>query len=167
MFRVEETEGEPLPENEYAVWIKELPLIEVAESWNVHVDTTSYHSGGPLGYYRYGSASQAIVLSTENESTWLHELTHAADHRVGGLKEAKWHKETVAELVAAVLAQCLGLEYESDLGGAYAYIESYAPREGIPAIRACINVLNRVCACVNLILDEAERVQSLPPLSAA
>ena len=167
VFRVEDTEGEALPEDEYADWIKQLPLIEVAESWNIHVDTVSHRDGDPLGYYQYGSASQAIVLSTENAATWLHELTHAADHRIGGLKEAKWHKEVVAELGAAVLAQCLGLERESDLGGAYEYVKSYSSRAGIAPVRACIDVLNRVCSCVTLILDEAERVQTLPPVPAA
>ena len=50
VFRVEDTEGEALPKDEYADWIKELPLIEVAESWNIHVDTVSHRDADPLGY---------------------------------------------------------------------------------------------------------------------
>ncbi len=162
VFAVEDTEGEPLPENDdrYDSWVKELPLLEVAEEWGINVDTFSHHGGNPLGYYRHASdGSQAIMLGTENLSTWAHEMVHAADHRVGGLKEAKWHKEVVAELGSATLLKCLGLEPDADLGGAFAYIERYAQTAQIPTVKACLNVLDRVCESVKLILDTAEKLQ--------
>lgn len=101
VFAVDDTEGDALPESDdkYNSWVNELPLLEVAKDWGIRVDTFTHHGGNPLGYYRHGSnGNQAIMLGTENLSTWAHEMVHAADHRVGGLKEAKWHKEIVAEL---------------------------------------------------------------------
>lgn len=161
VFAVEDTEGDPLPQGDdhYDTWIKELPLVEVAESWGMNLG--SYSNGGhaPLGYYRFGQTGEAIMLGVENLSTWSHELIHAADHKLGALKEAKWHREIVAELGGAVLLECLGMKHDSDLGGAYQYIESYAKDANKDTVKACIEVLDRVCKCVTLILDTAESLQ--------
>ena len=165
VFAAEDTDGDPLPDRDdkYDAWVKELPLIEVAESWDIHVDTFSHHEGNPLGYYRYARSGQkAIMLAVENLSTFAHELVHAAEHRLGGLKEAKWHKEVVAELGSATLLECLGLEHDADLGGAFAYIERYAEQAQLTPVRACIQLLDRVCNCVKLILDTAEQLQRQP-----
>jgi len=159
VFAAEDTEGEPLPvcDDRYDSWVKELPLMEVAEEWGIHVDTFTHHGGNPLGYYQFGSnGNQAVMLGTENLSTWAHEMVHAADHRVGGLKEAKWHKEVVAELGGAVLLECLGMSSDADMGGAFDYIQSYAISAKKDVVKACIEVLDRVCNCVKLILDTAE-----------
>jgi len=163
VFRVEDTEGEPLPENDdkYDTWIQQLPFMEVAQAWNINVGT--YTHGGsrdPLGYYQYSSTGQkAIMLGVENLSTWAHELVHAADHKLGNKKEEKWHMEVVAELGSATLLECLQLEPEADIGGAYAYIEQYAKSAGMSTVKACIIVLDRVCESVKLILDTAEQLQ--------
>jgi len=159
VFAVEDTEGEPLPQSDdrYDSWVKELPLTEVAESWGINVGTFSHHGGNPLGYYRHASSgNQAVMLGVENLSTWAHELVHAADHRVSNLKGEKWHKEIVAELGGAILLECLGMTHDADLGGAFSYIERYAAEAKKDTVRACIQVLDRVCNCVKLILDTAE-----------
>ncbi len=169
VFAVEDTEGEPLPEHDdtYDNWIESLPLIEVAKAWGIHVDAFSHGSGDPLGYYRYSrSGNKAVVLGTENLSTWAHELIHAADHRLTDLKGEKWHKEVVAELGGAVLLECLGLSHDADLGGAYSYIQSYATRAKKDTVKACIEVLDRMCNCVMLILDTAEQFQAAATPSA-
>ncbi len=161
VFAVEDTEGDPLPENdpEANTWIASLPLIEVAESWGINVGTYSHHGAAPLGYYKHGSNGEAIMLGVENLSTWTHELIHSADQRLGGLKEAKWHREIVAELGGAVLLTCIGKTHEADLGGACQYIEAYATEAKMDIARACIEVINRVCACVDLILKSAESLE--------
>lgn len=169
VFAVEDTEGDPLPtkDDHYDTWIKDLPLAEVARDWDINVGSYSHAANAPLGYYRYGQTGQAIMLGVENLSTWTHELIHAADHKLGGLKEAKWHREIVAELGGAVLLQCLGMPHDADLGGAYGYIESYAKDANKDTVKACIDVLNRVCECVKLILDTAESLQPVAlPASA-
>ncbi len=159
VFALEDTEGDPLPETDdrYDSWARELPLMEVAEAWGINVGTFSYGGGNPLGYYRYAaSGNQAVMLGVENLSTWAHELVHAADHRVTNLKGEKWHKEIVAELGGAILLECLGMTYDADLGGAFDYIERYAEEARKDTVKACIDVLDRVCNCVKLILDTAD-----------
>jgi len=165
VFAVEDTEGDPLPDKDdkYDSWARELPLMEVAESWGINVGTFSHGGGDPLGYFRYASnGNQAVMLGVENVATWAHELVHAADHRLTNLKGEKWHKEIVAELGGAILLDCLGMSYDADLGGAFTYIEQYARDAGMDTVRACIQVLDRVCNCVTLILDAAATITPAP-----
>jgi hypothetical protein len=159
VFAVEDTEGDPLPETDdrYDAWINELPLLEVAKSWGLNVGTYTGNQATPLGYYRFAqSGNQAVMLGVENLSTWAHELVHAADHRLTDLEGAKWRREVVAELGGAVLLECLGKQHDADLGGAFNYIQAHADQAGKDVVRACIEVLDRVCNCVKLILDTAE-----------
>ncbi len=169
VFAVEDTEGEDLPQgdDQYDTWIQELPLVEVAERWGINVGSYSHAGNAPLGYYRYGQTGQAIMLGVENLSTWAHELIHAADHKLGALKEAKWHREIVAELGGAILLECMGKQHDADLGGAYSYIEAYARDAGKDTVKACIEVLGRVCECVKLILDTAESLQTATLVATA
>lgn len=168
VFALESTEGNPLPDNgdEYADWVKQLPFSDVAETWNIRVDAYTHGGNAPLGYYQYGrSGSQAIMLGVKNFSTWTHEMVHAADHRLTKLAGSKLQKEVVAELGGAILLECLGKQHDADLGGAFSYIESYARAEKIPTVKACIQVLDRTCNAVQLILDEAQRLN--PSLASA
>ncbi len=158
VFAVEDTEGKSLPGNErYDEWVRNLPLLEVAESWGVHVGTYSGEGKSALGYFQFGTGRKAIMLGTENLSTWAHELVHAADHRISKLTDARPLLEIVAELGSAILLEAIGHSYDADLGGAYAYIQRYAETAGKPPVRSCIDVLDRACSCVALILDTAEK----------
>ena len=96
------------------------------------------------------------MLGVENLATWAHELVHAADHRLTKLQGEKWHKEIVAELGGAVLLECLGMSCDADLGGAFSYIRSYAESAKKDVVKGCIEVLDRTCECVKLILDTAQ-----------
>ena len=164
VFAVEDTEGNPLSTEQdgFNDWVRQLPLIDVAKNWDITVNTYSHRGSAPLGYYQRGIAGQAIMLGVENLSTWAHELVHAADHRVTGLKDAKWCKEVVAELGGAVLLECLGFSQDADLGGAYEYIAAYSSSAKKEIVSACVEVIDRVCECVKLILDTAENIQSAP-----
>ena len=160
VFAVEDTEGTPLPVDEhYDAWVRNLPLLEVAESWGVHVDTYTHEGDVPLGYFRFGGENKSIMLGTENLSTWAHELVHAADHRLSNLEDNKPTLEIIAELGSAILLECIGFSYEADLGGAYAYIQRYAKAAGKAPVSACIEILSRVCNCVAMILDAAEKAK--------
>ena len=169
VFAVENTEGEKLPEKDPSQnnWLQNLPLLEVAEEWKIKIDAISLGKDNCLGYYAHNNTLdyEKIVLGVENLSTWCHELIHAADKRLGGLKEKKWHREVVAELGGAVLLQLLGKDVDADLGGAYDYIQSYAMQEKMDPVRACILTINRTCDCVNLILDTAKQIQVQSPLA--
>lgn len=157
VFGVDQTEGDPLPVSEDENFIKSLPLIEVAESWGISVSLFNGHENKPLGKI-VGTCH--IGLGVKNLSTWAHEMIHAADYRLGTLTESgqHWRSETVAELGGAVLLLCLGFEVEADLGGAWQYITAYAKKENRTALSCCVELLNRTCAAVAKILDEAATI---------
>lgn len=73
----------------------------------------------------------------------------------------------MAELGGAVLLQILGCEQEADLGGCWAYLESYSKAEHIEPVEACGMVLERVCGAVALILDSAEALQKTQETESA
>ena len=163
VYRVEDTEGEPLcVDDHYDMWISQLPLIEVAESCCIKVSTYSNTGKDPLGYFQSGKSGKAIMLCTENLSTFAHELCHAADEHLHTLKDKTPMLEIVAELGSAVLLESIGYSHDADLGGAYSYIERYATAMNKPAVRARIELLDRVCTVVSLIIDEAEKIQQSP-----
>ena len=162
-FGVDQTEGDPLPgpDPKVANWLENLPLREVAESWGLSVDAFNGQSAGYLGQYRHG---QAIALGVENLSTWAHELVHAADDQAGTITKAHGQQpdnEIVAELGGAVLLEVLGHHVDSDRGGAWNYIKSYAAKAKLDPVAACQRLLNRVCASVALILDTADELRQV------
>jgi len=162
VFGRSQTEGEPVPDGdpEAEQWIESLPLIDVARSWGLHVETYNGSRQAPLGKYRHG---QAIALGVENLATWAHELVHAADDRLGRLTEKgqHWRAEAVAELGGAVLLCCLGRKQDADTGGAWHYINRYCESAGKQPVNVCLQVLKRTAEAVALILDTAEELQSV------
>ena len=160
VFGAEQTEGATLPDSDPRIdaWIDSLPLIDVARSWGLKVGVFDGEGTGRLGCYRRG---QRIDLGVENLATWCHELVHAADDKNGQLKERgqHWRAETVAELGGAVLLNVLGCDHEADLGGCWAYIESYSAKEQIEPVEACGHLLERTCCAVSLILDSAQALR--------
>ena len=99
---------------------------------------------------------EPIALGTENLSTWMHELTHAADDRLVGMKGGQQiDPEVVAELGSAVLLECLGKPADADLGGAWNYIQHHEKAE---PITVCQRLLKRTCNAVALILDTADEL---------
>jgi len=158
VFGFEQTEGAPLAakDPEADKWIESLPLLQVAKSWGLAVETFDGESADCLAWYR---RRKGIGVGTTNLSTWTHELVHAADDRNGKLKEDRqhWRSETVAELGSAILLRLLGFEDESDLGGCWGYINRYSAEAGIEVVDACGRVLDRTCSAVALILDTAQK----------
>jgi len=163
VFRLEDTEGADLRSGDPEIdrWFSDLPLLEVAKSWGITVSTFSGQGARYLGYYRHGQG-KAIALGVQNLSTFFHELMHAADYRLGNATERgqHWRKETVAEFGGAVLAECLGLEVDADLGGAFRYIEYYAKAAEKTVQAACMDCLDRICQSVALVLDTAEALKA-------
>lgn len=160
VFGYTQTDGEPLPgQEEEQAFTDSLPLVAVARAWNLTVATFNAEGGNRLGSYRPGSS---IALGVENLSTWTHELVHAADDRRGTLVRnlgQELSNEVVAEFGGAVLLEALGYSVESDRGGAYQYIESYAKKAERDVLSVCTELLERTCAAVALILSTAEQLQ--------
>ena len=158
VFDISVTEGEPV--NPVAeAHVHDLPLLEVAEAWGVNVHAADTVSRGAAGVFNSGSNS--IGLGVSNLTTWLHELVHKADHKLGNLTEQgqHWMSETVAELGATVLAHMIGAGDQADEGGCWDYVQHYAKEAKIDPEHACLKAINRIGEAVSLILEAAEQVQ--------
>jgi antirestriction protein ArdC len=149
VFRVEDTEGEPLDYQN--IELPELPLMEVAKDWGISVKAVP-------GNYRYcGYFSQdrrEIGLASKEESVFFHELAHAAHQRIlGELKKGQdWKQEIVAELVAATLCTIAG-KTSKHLGNSYRYIEGYANTANLTPWQGCLKVISDTEKVLNLIMD--------------
>jgi len=150
VFRVEDTEGQPLDYERME--LPEFPLIEVAQEWGVSVKAIS----GNYRYFGYFSPGEnQISLATKEETVFFHELAHAAHERVlGQLKKGQdWKQEIVAELSAAVLCHVLG-NTSRFLGNHYRYIESYAKEASLTPVQGCLKVMKDVESVLALILKK-------------
>jgi antirestriction protein ArdC len=158
-FGIEQTDGDPIvDEGAQQRFIDALPLIEVARSWGIEIATYNGVEGKAKGVFQiYQSGREVIAIGVENLSTWTHELIHVADHRLGTLieKGQHWRSETVAELGGCILLHMLGKPEEADAGGAWEYIQCYAQEAGIEPLEACVEVLERTCQAVSLIISDS------------
>ena len=128
VFRIEDTDGEPLPETTP----NQIPKLQVvADALGISVTYTGAVSDRVLGLYRHEtqpSAPGSITLYTHDTFTHAHELAHALHHRTGKLrqgrsKDDKRDNEIVAEISAAVLMNL----FEGKQTGMQAiqYVKSY------------------------------------------
>jgi len=150
VFRVEDTEGEPLDYEQLE--LPELPLMERAREWGLSVKPV------PGNYHYHGYFSQdkrEIGLASKDEAVFFHELAHAAHTLlVGDLRTVPpWEKEVVAELAAAALCRIVGKESQY-LGTGYQYIKHYADKEGLSPVKACLKVISQTVAVLTAILQE-------------
>ena len=150
VFRYEATEGDPINRQEYEP--RQLPpLADVASRFGCKVEYLG--PGLDSSYYGFYSPNrQEIRLCTHHESTFFHELAHAAHHRVqGNMKPGQdWKQEVVAELSAAVLCRVYGIQYD---GNAYRYIARHADKAKKDVLRACTAVLADVEKVLSEILS--------------
>jgi antirestriction protein ArdC len=149
VFRVEDTDGEPLHYKEPT--LPELPLLDRARELGVSVKAIH----GNLQYYGfYAPDRKEIALATPSEKTFFHELSHAADHIIkGNLKRGQDAlQEVTAELSAAILARMVGKSIEDTTGNSYQYIKRYAEKLRISPHQACLSVLSQTEKILNLIL---------------
>jgi len=147
VFRIQDTEGEPLDYE--AVQVPDFPLLEVAQVWGISVKAVP----GNFRYYGYYSeGKREIALASPEESVFFHELTHAGHDRIVPLKPGQdWKQEIVAELGAAVLCRLVGKRAEN-LGQHYRYIEKYAVKARKAVPQACLEVFSDVEKVLGLIL---------------
>jgi hypothetical protein len=152
VFPVEVTEGAPVERADYRPAVLP-PLFDVSARLGVSVSWVPFSSR-----YRgaFSPSAGAIMLASWDESTWFHELAHAAHERVlvargGSLKGGQQAgQEIVAEVCAATLCRLYGLE--GSLPHCREYVESYTGEAG-PA-RAAMRVLGDVQAVLGILLDE-------------
>jgi antirestriction protein ArdC len=159
-FRVEDTEGDPLPENE-AETVETPPLFEVAQKMGLRVEHSAVakDSSAPAwGWYSPGS--DQIQLLTADNRVFFHELAHAGHRRVLEKRGKKLQggqdlkQEAVAEICAATLSEIYGST--TTAGNSYDYIRRYADENNSDVWDVCMSVIGDVQKTLALILDLSE-----------
>lgn len=146
VFRVEDTEGEPLDYQRNK--LPEFPLMERAQEWGLNVSAVS-GNGKYWGAYN----GKDIKLATDEECVFFHELSHHAHKLVlGQLTPGQdWKQEIVAELSAEAICRLVGLQKDT-IGNSYRYIERYAKEVELTPVNACLQVLTDVEKVISLIM---------------
>jgi len=130
VFRVEDTEGEPLAYGKGSALLPNHPLLERAREWGITVLVIPQQFR-ILGSYFH--ELKEIELASKDEIVFFHELAHAAHERVmKNLKPGQnWDQEIVAELAAQSLCHLVGKDGRDMLGNSYVYIERHAKKAGL------------------------------------
>lgn len=154
VFRVEDTEGEPLPPEPDCSPPELPPLHEVAERFGVKVEYRPARWDTPLGQYEPGVGK--ITLFTHDPDVFFHELAHAVHGTFRQLKPGQQRdQELVAETAAAVLCELYG--YRGYHWHAWRYLEHYAGSGDTQAVlRAVMRVLSDVEEVIRRIFAAAE-----------
>ena len=153
VFRYEDTEGEPLPEPDYAP--PELPpLQEVARVFGIQeIRYEPARVEGCYGFYSF-NGTKRIVLHSYDVKTWFHELGHAVHHTFRPLVGAQDpEQEIVAEVFAATMCEFFGIRgYHQH---SWDYIRSYSSRDPQEALKAVFRVLSDVEECLRRVFSVA------------
>jgi antirestriction protein ArdC len=155
VWGVENTEGKDV---DYKM-DKKMPEFlceKVAKAWDIDI---KQGFDNPSFYGYFSPDRKEIVMATDSQVTFFHELCHCGDEKVQGkLKPGQEStQEIVAEFGAAVLMRMFGLKYGTK--NTYDYVKKYAEQQGRDAIDAVIPLVSRIGKVINLILEENERLQ--------
>jgi len=166
VFRVEDTDGEPLEYQQLD--IGSLPLIERAQQWGISVKAMP----GDFNYAGYYMMNRKeICLATEEECVFFHELSHVAHEKMRGYLNSGQDplQEIVAELASQCLCRLVGKTGDKFLGNTYRYIERYATELNMSPYKACMRVIGDTEKVLSLILgkEDAVEVPSEVPLAVA
>ena len=158
VFRVEDTEGGPLPgQAEYAP-PEPPPLTEVAKAFGVQSISYTPAGDGTYGFYSW-SGSKRIVLHTLDVKTWFHELGHAVHHSFRDLRGGQAaDQEIVADVFAATICEMYG--FDGYQGHVWSYVKSYAGTSDTKqALKAIFKVLADVEECLKRVFEAAEKAE--------
>ena len=98
-----------------------------------------------MSYGSYNLFNKKIKLASPDLEVFLHELSHAVDDRLNGLKPGqRTDQEVTAEFSGAVIGYLMG--YKVPLGNVKEYIESYSFKE-------LLNSLSRIEKVVNFVIE--------------
>lgn len=154
VFRYEDTEGEAL--EEYAEVMEaeskkhSLPLYDLAVKMGVSVE----YAPSTGSYYGYNQGKK-IVLCTDEEQVFYHELAHAIEREIGTLTLARGQQvdnEVVAEFCACFFASMYGKQ--ADIKGTHEYIKGYAGKDHVS--KSIFKYMDRVEKVINYVLDFQE-----------
>jgi hypothetical protein len=144
VFRFEDTEGAPIISEGLRLEIP-FEFNTIIQELGLKVDAVRY-SG--MAYGSYNLNNKAIKLASPEIDIFLHELAHAVDHKLNGLKPGQ-HKdqEVTAEFSGAVIGHLMG--YKVPLGNVKEYIENYNYKE-------LLNCLGRIEKIVRFVIERTK-----------
>jgi hypothetical protein len=127
---------------------------KVAKMWGI---TIKQGFDNPSFYAYFSPTRKEIVMATNDQQTFFHELVHSADEKVQGkVKEGQEsNQEIVAEFGAAVLMRMFGLK--AGTKNTFEYIDKYADNLKKETVDAVIPLVSRIGKAINLILDANEK----------
>lgn len=139
VFRFEDTEGKPIIREEYKVNIP-YEFTGIIQELGLKVIPKRFCGSA---YGSYNLLSKEIQLANPDIEVFLHELSHAVDDRLNGLKPGqRKDQEVTAEFSAAVIAHLMG--YKISLGNVKDYIEHYSFKELMGSLARIEKVVNFV-----------------------
>jgi hypothetical protein len=151
VFRVEDTDGEPLDYQQ--IELPKFPLMDRIKELGVDITAIP----GNYDHYGYYSPSKKVIALASPEFCVLaHEATHLADEKVNGKLELGQNplQEITAELGALALCQLVGLDGSEHLGNHYRYIESYAKKIDMSPYTALLKVISNTEKILDFLLKE-------------
>lgn len=141
VFRYEDTEGKPLPEENFNVNIP-CEFDGIINELGLRITTKAFNGQ----YYGcYIPMRKEIELASPEIVVFLHELAHAVDDRLHNLNGDREEREFVAEISAAVIGYLLG--YRIDYRQVKYYTHSFNKS-------TIFSVLNRIGRVVSYIIDK-------------
>ena len=152
VFRLEDTDGEPLPKFDYTPKVYP-PFFDVADKLGITVEYKALRSD----YYgRYTSGQGKIELCSEDAVVYHHELAHAVHDTFVDLRTCeKSKKEIVAEFAAVTLCELSGVSGYEWQG--FNYIGHYcADSKPETVLKRIMGVLNDVEKIIAIVLDASE-----------
>ena len=149
VFRLEDTEGEPVPDQDYSP--AELPpLYDLA----LRYGEVKYM---PMaGAYGAASPDGTIFLGSHDVDVFFHELAHQVHRDIRGSLKPGQHsdQELVAEMSACVLCELYG--YSGYLRQGWDYMKYYSDKDPLVTLKAIIAVLNEVEEVLINIISQPE-----------
>ncbi len=150
VFRVEDTEGEPLPVFDYTPKTFP-PFFDVADKLGLTVEYAPLRSNF-LG--RYLTKTSTLELCSEDAVVYYHELAHAIHNSFVNLATYNKDKaEIVAEFSACILCELSGINGYQWQG--FDYIRHYCANESEnnKILKKIMSVLSDVEKIVSIVLD--------------
>jgi len=139
VFRIEDTEGEPVISQNFEVNIP-YEFNGIIQELGLKVRPVRFCGSA---YGSYNLLNKEIKLASPEIEVFLHELSHAVDDRLTGLKIGqRKDQEVTAEFSAAVIAHLMG--YKIPLGNVREYIENYSFRE----LMSCLARIEKIVSYV-------------------
>jgi hypothetical protein len=139
VFRFEDTEGEPIIREDFKVNIP-CEFNGVIQELGLKVQPVRFCGSA---YGSYNLVNKEIRLASPEIEVFLHELSHAVDDRLTGLRPGqRTDQEITAEFSAAVIAHLMG--YKIPLGNVREYIENYSFRE----LMSCLARIEKIVSYV-------------------